>query len=52
VKSFEKYPGMKELSRIPKTQDPVLPTAFIKRDDRYSYFSPIATVGTPHFITS
>jgi hypothetical protein len=52
LKSLEKYPGVKELSRIPKTQGPVLPITFVKGDERYSYFSLITTVGTPQCITS
>jgi transcriptional regulator with XRE-family HTH domain len=52
LKSLEKYPGVKELSRIPKTQSPVLPITFVKGGKRSSYFSLITTVGTPQCITA
>jgi len=37
LKSLEKYPGVKELGRIPKTQSPVLPITFVKGGKRSSY---------------
>lgn len=52
LKNLEKYPGVKELSRVPKTQAPVLPITFVRGDERYSYFSLITTVGVPQCITS
>jgi len=52
LKSLEIYPGVKELSRIPKTQSPVLPITFVKGGKRSSYFSLITTVGTPQCVTA
>lgn len=52
LKSLEKYPGVKELGRIPKTQSPVLPITFVKDGKRSSYFSLITTVGTPQCLTA
>ena len=51
LKRLEKYPGVKELGRIPNTQGPVLPITFVKDGKRSSYFSLITTVGTPQCIT-
>ena len=52
LKGLESYPGVKGLSRIPKTQSPVLPITFVKGRKRFSYFSLITTVGTPQCITA
>jgi transcriptional regulator with XRE-family HTH domain len=52
LKSLEIYPGVRELSRIPMTQSPVLPITFVKGGKRSSYFSLITTVGTPQCITA
>jgi transcriptional regulator with XRE-family HTH domain len=52
LKSLEKYPGVKELSRIPKAQGPVIPITFVKDGKRSSYFSLITTVGTPQCVTA
>jgi transcriptional regulator with XRE-family HTH domain len=52
LKSLEKYPGVKTLSRIPKTHGPVLDITFVKGSDRFSYFSLITTVGIPLSITA
>jgi len=52
LKSLEKYPGVKGLSRIPKAQDPVIPITFVESGKRSSYFSLITTVGTPQCVTA
>jgi len=52
LKSLERYPGVKDLNAIPKTQSPVLPITFTKDNERFSYFSLITTVGTPQFVTA
>jgi transcriptional regulator with XRE-family HTH domain len=52
LKSLEKYPGVKELSRIPKAQGPIIPITFVKGGKRSSYFSLITTVGTPQCVTA
>jgi len=52
LKSLERYPGVKDLNTIPKTQSPVLPITFTKDNERFSYFSLITTVGTPQFVTA
>ena len=52
LKGLEKYPGVKELTRFPKAQGPVIPIAFLKDGKRSSYFSLITTVGTPQCVTA
>jgi len=52
LKGLEKYPGVKELTRTPKAQGPVIPIAFVKDGKRSSYFSLITTVGTPQCVTA
>jgi len=52
LKSLERYPGVKDLNTIPKTQGPVLPITFARGNERFSYFSLITTVGTPQFVTA
>lgn len=52
LKDLKKYPGVKELTPVPKTQSPVLPITFVKGLERHSYFSLITTVGTPQCITA
>lgn len=52
LKSLERYPGVKDLNTIPKTQSPVLPITFTRGNERFSYFSLITTVGTPQFVTA
>ena len=52
LKKLEKYPGVKTLSTIPRTHSPVLPITFAKGGERFSYFSFIATIGTPQAITA
>jgi hypothetical protein len=52
LKKLEKYPDVKSLSTIPRTQSPVLPITFVKDGERFSYFSLITTVGTPQSITA
>jgi transcriptional regulator with XRE-family HTH domain len=52
LKSLERYPGVKDLNTIPKTQSPVLPITFTKDNERFAYFSLITTVGTPQFVTA
>jgi hypothetical protein len=52
LKSLEKYPGVKTLSRIPRTHGPVLDITFVKGSDRFSYFSLITTLGSPLSITA
>jgi transcriptional regulator with XRE-family HTH domain len=52
LKNLGKYPGVKNLSTIPRTQSPVLPITFVRGGERISYFSLITTVGTPQSITA
>lgn len=52
LQNLEKYPGVKNLSTVPKTQSPVLPITFVREGERISYFSLITTVGTPQSITA
>lgn len=52
LNDLKKYPGVKDLSMVPKTQSPVLPITFVKGSERFSYFSLITTVGTPQCITA
>ena len=52
LKKVEKYPGVKTLSTIPRTDSPVLPITFPKGAERFSYFSFITTVGTAQSITA
>ncbi len=52
LKSLERYPGVKDLNTIPKTQGPVLPITLARGNERFSYFSLITTVGTPQFVTA
>jgi hypothetical protein len=52
LKKLEKYPGVKTLRTIPRTQAPVLPITFVKGSERFSYFSLVTTVGTPQSITA
>lgn len=49
---LKKYPGVKDLSTVPKAQSPVLPITFLKGSRRLSYFSLITTVGTPQCVTA
>ena len=52
LKSLGKYPGVKEVSRIPKAQGLVIPITFVKRGRRSSYFSLITRLGTPRCVTA
>src|ERR1700733_1656402 len=52
LNDLRKYPGVKELSSVPKAQSPVLPITFVRGLERRSYFSLITTVGTPQCITA
>jgi transcriptional regulator with XRE-family HTH domain len=52
ITDLKKYPGVKKLGKVQKTQGPVLPITFIKYNQKSSYFSLITTVGTPQSITA
>jgi transcriptional regulator with XRE-family HTH domain len=52
LNDLRRYPGVKELSSVPKAQSPVLPITFVRGLERRSYFSLITTVGTPQCITA
>jgi MmyB-like transcription regulator ligand binding domain len=52
LNDLKKYPGVKELTSVPKAQSPVLPITFVRGHERRSYFSLITTVGTPQCITT
>ena len=52
LNDLKKYPGVKNLNSVPKTQTPVLPITFVKGSESLSYFSLITTVGTPQCITA
>jgi transcriptional regulator with XRE-family HTH domain len=52
LKKLERYPGVKDLSTIPRTHSPVLPITFVRGGERFSYFSLITTVGTPQSIAA
>ena len=52
LNELKKYPGVEDLSTVPKMQSPVLPITFVKGSERFSYFSLITTVGTPQCITA
>jgi transcriptional regulator with XRE-family HTH domain len=52
LNSLARYPGVKELSALPRTQSPVVPITFTKGSEQYSYFSLITTVGTPQCISA
>jgi transcriptional regulator with XRE-family HTH domain len=52
LNDLNKYPGVKDLSAVPKSQSPVLPITFVRGNERLSYFSLITTVGTPQCITA
>jgi transcription regulator MmyB-like protein len=52
LNDLRKYPGVKELSSVPKAQSPVLPITFVRGHERRSYFSLITTVGTPQCVTA
>jgi len=52
LNDLNKYPGVKDLSAVPKSQSPVLPITFMRGNERLSYFSLITTVGTPQCITA
>jgi hypothetical protein len=45
---LEKYPGVKGLSAIFRTHNPVLPITFMRGSERLSYVSFITTLGTRH----
>jgi MmyB-like transcription regulator ligand binding domain len=44
--------GVAELRASAKSHVPVLPITFVKGDKKWSYFSMISTIGTPHCITA
>lgn len=50
LNDLKKYPGIKDLGAVQKSQGPVLPITFIKDKKRLSYFSLVTTVGTPQSI--
>lgn len=52
LSELKNYPGVKDLSSVPRAQSPVLPITFRKGTQRFSYFSLITTVGTPQCITA
>ena len=52
LKGLEVYPGVNGLGRVPRSQTPVLPIAFVRGRERWSYFSLIAAVGLPQTITA
>jgi hypothetical protein len=52
ITDLKKYPGVKKLNKVQKTQGPVLPITFIKHNQKSSFFSLITTVGTPQSVTA
>jgi transcriptional regulator with XRE-family HTH domain len=52
LERLRKYPGVADLKPPFAPQSPVLPIAFRRDDERFSYFSLITTVGTPQCITA
>jgi transcriptional regulator with XRE-family HTH domain len=52
IDALKKYPGVRDLRAIPKTQSPVLPITFVRGRKRLSYFSFVTTVGVPQYITA
>jgi transcriptional regulator with XRE-family HTH domain len=52
LNDLKKYPGVADLRAAGKSHVPVLPITFIKGGKKWSYFSMISTVGTPHCITA
>jgi transcriptional regulator with XRE-family HTH domain len=52
LNDLKKYPGVNDVSTVPKTESPVLPMLFARGSERFSYFSLITTVGTPQSITA
>lgn len=52
LNDLKRYPGVNRLGIAQKSHLPILPITFVKGGDRFSYFSMISTVGTPHCITA
>lgn len=52
LKRLREYPGVAALKPPLAPQSPVLPIAFRRGNERFSYFSLITTVGTPQCITA
>jgi len=52
LKRLREYPGVRALKPSLAPQSPVLPIAFRRGNQRFSYFSLITTVGTPQCITA
>jgi transcriptional regulator with XRE-family HTH domain len=52
VNDLKKYPGVEDLSMAQKSPVPILPITFVKGSKKFSYFSMISTIGTPHCITA
>jgi hypothetical protein len=52
LERLREYPGVAQLKPPLAPQSPVLPIAFRRGSERFSYFSLITTVGTPQCITA
>jgi len=52
LNDLRKYPGVADLRAHGESHVPVLPVTFVKDDKKWSYFSMISTIGTPHCITA
>jgi transcriptional regulator with XRE-family HTH domain len=52
LKRLREYPGVAGLKPSLAPQSPVLPIAFWRDNQRFSYFSLVTTVGTPQCITA
>lgn len=52
IDALKKYPGVAALRVATKSHMPVLPLTFVKGRSKWSYFSMVSTVGTPHCITA
>jgi len=52
LNDLRKYPGVADLRARGESHVPVLPVTFVKGDEKWSYFSMISTIGTPHCITA
>jgi hypothetical protein len=52
LKRLREYPGVRALRPPLAPESPVLPIAFRRGNQRFSYFSLITTAGTPQCITA
>lgn len=52
LNELKKYPGVAELRAGGRSHVPVLPITFVKNGEKWSYFSMISTIGTPHCVTA